>query len=53
MTLRARVKSLSLVEALGYSYKYSYDDIVIIKGNVEPGQENAHVPRQFISPGGY
>lgn len=53
LTLRARVKSLSLVEALGYSYKYSYDDIVIIKGNVEPGQENAHVPRQFISPGGY
>ena len=39
--LKARIKSPSLVEALGDSHKYSYDDIVIIKGNVEPDPENA------------
>ena len=32
--VRARVKSPSLVEALGDNHKYSYDDIVIIKDKV-------------------
>lgn len=42
--LRARINSLSLEEALGDSCKYSYDDIVNIKGNVKPDLENARVP---------
>lgn len=50
--VRARTRSPSLVEALGDSHKYSYDDIVIIKGNVEPNPKNYPVPRQFGSPGG-
>lgn len=32
--VRAKTKSPYLAEALGNSHKYSYDDIVIIKGNV-------------------
>lgn len=39
-----RVKSPSLVEFLGDSHKYSYDNIFIIKGNVEPDHKITQFP---------
>lgn len=48
--MKAKVNSPSLVEALPDSHKYMYNDIAIIKGNVEPNLINNPMPKQFGAP---